>query len=122
MRRAGSARDGTSGEIGRWIAALLRYGTLGAMGLVATGWAWAALAGQDPRGARPVVAQIAEGGGDGATALGLLALTLVPIVVVGAAALGLRRAGERGRSLAAIGVGILLVASLAVAAAFTATI
>lgn len=118
----GNEGRGTSGELGRWVAALLRYGTLGAMALVAGGWAWSALADQDPRGARPVLAQIAEGGGDGVTALGLLALTLVPIVVVGAAALGLRRAGEQGRALTAIGVGILLVASLVVAAVVTPSI
>lgn len=119
MKRFGSGRPG---EIGRWIAALLRYGTLGAMALVAGGWAWSALASQDPGGPRPVLRQIAEGGGDGVTALGLLALTLVPIVVVGAAALGLHRAGERGRALTAVGVGILLVASLVVAAVVTPSI
>ena len=121
MRRTTEPR-GAPGEIGRWVAALLRYGTLGAMALVGGGWAWSALAGQGPRGPRPVLTQIAQDGGDGVTALGLLALTLVPIVVVGAAALGLHRAGERARAFTAIGVGILLVASLVVAAVVTPSI
>lgn len=101
--------------LGRWVAAVLRVGTLCAVLLVAVGYAWSAVAGQPRRGARPLLGEIAEGGGDGVTALGLLALTLIPILVLGAAAIAFRRAGERRMAAAAVAVGTLLIASLVAA-------
>lgn len=117
-RRTSSVRA----ELGRWVGGTLRAGTLAAMALVAIGYAWAVISGQDPAAAQPVIREIGRGGGDAVTALGLLTLTLVPIVVLGAAAAAFQRAGERRMAGVTAAVALLLLASLAIAGAIGAAI
>lgn len=99
-----------------WISLVLRVGTFIAVALTAVGFAWASLTAEPRTGAEPVVAEMARGGGDGLAASGLLALTLVPIVMLAAAAVALGLAGERRMGAAASGVALLLAASLVTAA------
>jgi hypothetical protein len=103
-------------ELGRWVAAVLRVGTLAAIAMVAIGYAWAVATGERHLEAAPVVDEIAAGGGDGLAAVGLLTLTLVPPAMLVAAAVALARARERRMAIAAVVVAALLVGSLAVAA------
>jgi hypothetical protein len=104
-------------ELGRWVAAVLRVGTLAAIAMVAIGYAWAVATGERHLEAAPVVDEIAAGGGDGLAAVGLLTLTLVPpAMLVVAAVAHAARARERRMAIAAVVVAALLVGSLAVAA------
>lgn len=110
--------DGRASQppLARWIATVLRLGTLAAVAVIAVGLVWATIAGQPRGGTRPVIDEISAGGGDGVTAVGLLALTLLPILMLCLAAAAFRRAGEPRMVLTTLGVGALIVASLVAAA------
>lgn len=107
---------GASPRLGRWIAVLLRGGTLGAMVLVACGYAVAALGGEAREGPRPVLEEVGRGGGDALVAVGIMALALLPLAVLGTAAVAFALAGERRMTLITLLVGALLLASLVAAA------
>lgn len=102
--------------LARWVAAVLRWGTVAAVAVIATGFGWATLSGQRAGGTRAVVDEIASWSGDAVTALGLLGLTLLPIVVLGAAATAFWLARERRMTAVTLIVAGLIVASLAAAA------
>ena len=109
-------------ELGRWVAWVLRAGTLGAIALVVAGYAWSVAAGEPHPAAAPVLDEIAAGGGTAVTALGLLTLTLVPVATLLAAALALARAGERRMAITTGAVVLLLLGALVTAAAIAASI
>jgi hypothetical protein len=104
--------------LARWVAAALRFGTLGAVALVAIGFAWATIAAEPRGGTRPVADEISRASGDAVIGIGLLALTLLPIAVLVVAAAAFRRTGEHRMLGVTAAVGFLIVASLAAAAAF----
>lgn len=100
--------------LGRGIALVLRVGTFGSIGLLATGYLIGLVDGLDATH-RPVIEQIAGGGAAAVIAVALLGLTLVPIAVAAVAAAGFRSAGERGRLRIALLVLVLLIGSLVAA-------
>jgi Protein of unknown function (DUF1634) len=104
--------------LAQWVAAALRYGTIGAVALVAVGFAWATIAAQPRGGTRPVVEEISRASGDAVIGMGLMALTLLPIAVLVVAGAAFRRAGEHRMLGVTAAVALLIVASLAAAAAF----
>lgn len=104
--------------LARWVAAALRYGTIGAVALVATGFAWATIAAQPRGGTRPVWEEVSSASGDAIIGIGLLALTLLPVVVLVVAGAAFRRAGEHRMLAVTAAVAVLIVTSLAAAAAF----
>ena len=112
----------TRPELGRWVAWILRAGTLAAIALVVVGYGWAAVAGQAHPRAAPVLDEVAGGGGDAVTAVGLLTLTLVPVVVLVVAGIAFARSGERRMAVTTGVVALLLVGSLATAAVIAAAI
>ena len=103
-------------RLATWVAGVLRWGTLAAVAVIAAGFVWATVSGQPASGTRPVVDEIGSWSGDALTAIGLLALTLLPIVVLSAAAAAFWRANERRMTVVTLGVAGLLIASLAAAA------
>lgn len=103
-------------ELGSGIARVLRVGTLLAMAGIGVGYAAALFTGDDAPGPTPVIKLIGEWGADAVIGIGLLGLTLIPVAALIVAVPPLARAGERGRTLTAIAVLVLLAASLAVAA------
>jgi hypothetical protein len=108
-------RDGTG--LGRTIAAVLRGGTIIAVLGIGAGFGLAILDGAGSPGPTPVIDAIRGGGPDALIGLGLLVLTLTPLVALAAAALILARSGElRPAGMAAVVV-VLLAGSLALAAA-----
>jgi uncharacterized membrane protein len=110
-----TASDAAHG-LGRDIARVLRVGTLLAVACIAIGYAIELASGDSGPGPIGVLALLGHGGGDAILAVGLLALTLTPLVAVTVAAVDLARAGERVRAATALGVAVLLVIALAVAA------
>jgi len=95
------------------IAGVLRVGTIVAMAAVAAGFVLAIAIGGDGPGPTPVVELLGGAPADLLIAVGLLGLTSIPVVVVGVAAVGLARGGERTRAATAAVVLLLLLASLA---------
>ena len=104
--------------LARWVAAALRYGTLGAVALVAIGFAWATVAAEPRGGTRPVAEEISRASGDAVIGIGLLALTLLPVAVLLVAVAAFRRAAEHRMVGVTAAVAVLIVASLAAAAVF----
>lgn len=104
------------GALRTGIAAMLRVGTVVAMGIIAGGYLLGIAASSMEGGGGPLLDQLAGGGPSAIVGAGLLALTLVPVGVVAVALLGFARSGERRLALTAAAVLTLLVASLAVAA------
>lgn len=105
-----------SGELGRGVAAILRAGTLLAVLIIGVGFAVASLTGLPSEGARPLTDFVVDTGPETPIAIGLFALTLLPIVVVGYAAWTFAAGGERRQLVTSLIVLALLAASLAVAA------
>ena len=108
--------DGGPPELGRRIALVLRVGTLLAMVGIGAGWVAALFIGEDAPGPTPVVDLIGGMGADALIGIGLLGLTLIPVAALVVAVPPLARSGERSRALTAVGVLVLLGASLVVAA------
>lgn len=98
------------------IAAVFRIGTLVAMGIVAAGYLMGLVIGSGD-GKRPLLELLTGGGPVAVVAGGLLVLTLLPVAVVIAAAIGFARSGERQRLWTAVLVLVLLLASIVTAAA-----
>lgn len=107
------------GRLGSRVAAVLRTGTLVAVATVSAGYLIVLLAGDDGPGARPVLDLVSGGGPDALVTLGLLALTLLPLVVLGVAAATFAGRGERRYLIASSVTLVLLAGSLVVAALVT---
>lgn len=97
------------------IAGVLRIGTLVAAAVIAVGYV-IGLVGGVGDGQRPLLELIGGGGSLSVLGIGLLAMTLLPVGVLGAASIGFARSGERGRMLTSLAALGLLLASLAAAA------
>lgn len=108
--------DGGPPELGRRIAIVLRVGTLLAMAGIGVGWVAALFTGDEAPGPTPVVELIGALNADALIGIGLLGLTLIPVGALMVAVPPLARSGERSRALTAVGVLVLLGASLVVAA------
>lgn len=102
--------------LARWIATSLRVGTLSAVLLIGIGYAWTTFVGAPPQGERAITREISDGGGDAVVAIGLLVLTLLPIVVLVVAGVAFARSGESRMVATTALVTVLLVASLVAAA------
>lgn len=103
--------------LGGAVAAVLRAGTLATAGITALGYLVALLSPAPGPGAEPWAELIVAGGPDTLIAVGLLGLSLIPVVALAAAVSVLWRRGEPSRALVGGGVLLLLVASLVVAVA-----
>jgi uncharacterized membrane protein len=112
------SRPPASGPLGRRIATVLRGGTIVAVAAVGVGFVLSLVAPDPDPGARPLVDLIAAGGPDAFTAVGMAALTLVPVAMLAVAAVTFLRGGERGRFLISVAVAGMLLVSLAAAALF----
>lgn len=98
------------------VAAVLRIGTIVAVVATGIGFVWSlASASERPPAHSTVLDLIAAGGPDGLVAVGLLALTLVPIGALVAAGWVFATAGERRPLLVTAGVLVLLLGSLVTA-------
>lgn len=96
---------------------ILRAGTLIAVAAIAVGFLLAMLGAAAPPGEQPVLDLIRRADPDSITAAGLLGLTLLPLGVLGVAAVSFGSSGERRylvMSLVTLGLlaGSLLVAAL----------
>jgi uncharacterized membrane protein len=100
------------------VAMVFRVGALVSLGVIAIGYVLSLAVDDEPAGGS-LVAQVTGGGPAAIMALGLFGLTLLPVGVVIALLAGFARSGERGRSVTAASVLILLVASLVAAALLT---
>ena len=103
------------------VAAMLRGGTIVAVVAIGLGLAWALVADTTAPTNLTVVDLIAAGGPDALLAIGLLALTLVPIVALLAAAWVFARSGERRGLVVSVAVLVLLLVSLVASAALGAS-
>lgn len=96
------------------IAAVLRVGTLVAIGAVGVGYLAILASGEEP-GSPSLVDLLGAGGAPALIGIGLLGLTMIPAGVLLVAAIGFRRQGERRRVVTALVVLALLLASLGTA-------
>ena len=103
------------------VATMLRGGTIVAVVAIGLGLAWALVADTTAPTNLTVVELIAAGGPDALLAIGLLALTLVPIVALLAAAWVFARSGERRGLVVSVAVLVLLLVSLVASAALGAS-
>jgi Protein of unknown function (DUF1634) len=106
----------SGGRLGRGIAAILSIGTVLAVLVVGIGFAVASMTGLPSEGARPLTDYLVDTGPDTPIAVGLLALTLLPLIAVGFAARAFAAGGERRHLGAALVVLALLAGSLVVGA------
>lgn len=109
-----------NGARGRWlvgegIAAVLRYGTVVAIAFVGTGYLIALVGGAARTGPVPATALIADGGPSALVAIGLLGLTLIPVLMLCTAAVGLVLLRERRMAIASLVVILILLGALATA-------
>jgi uncharacterized membrane protein len=110
-----SARDATPRtELGEGIAAILRVGTILAVLVIGIGFLVAAMTGLPSRGTRPLTDYVTRTGPDTPIAIGLVGLTLLPLIVLIYAARAFARSGERERFVTTLVVIALLAASLVV--------
>ena len=107
---------GRRGDIEQGIASILRVGTIVSVVVIAVGFIVAAMTGLPSRGARPLPDVVLRAGPDAPIAVGLFALTLLPLAVLAYTGVAFARGGERGRLGATLVVLGLLVAGLAVSA------
>lgn len=115
-----------SARVDRWIARVLRVGTLVSIGLLAIGVGLMALAGRSPLDASwPALdfgrlpADLVALRPEGFLWLGLIATLSTPLLRVAAAVIGFLGAGER--RMAGLGIAVLLVIALAVIVAQAST-
>ena len=101
------------------IATVLRIGTALTVGVIAAGYAVALTADQDS-GPQPVAEMVVDGGGVALIGIGMLGLTLIPVLVLAVAAHGFHRLGEGRSALVSVLVAGVLVAALGVALALGA--
>jgi hypothetical protein len=102
-------------ELGEGIAAILRVGTVLAVLVIGIGFLIAAMTGLSSRGARPLTDYVTRTGPDTPIAIGLVGLTLLPLIVLIYAARVFARSGERQRLITTLVVVALLATSLVVA-------
>lgn len=102
-------------ELGPPIGRVLRIGTLLAVCAIGVGFVATLLGSDPPPGPASLIDLFGGGGADALIGMGLLALTLIPVVALGVAIPVLAGAGERSRARTAGLVLGLLGASLAVA-------
>jgi uncharacterized membrane protein len=105
-----------SGQLGRGIAAVLRIGTVLAVLVIGIGFVVASMTGLPSKGARPLTDFVTDSGPDTPIAVGLFALTALPLIAIGYAARAFAADGERRQLATTLVVLVLLAASLAVAA------
>ena len=110
-----SRNDGTRRDLGEGIAAILRIGTVLTVLIIGVAFIVASMTGLPSRGERPLTDYLTRSGPDAPIAVGLLGLTLLPLIVVGYAARSFARTGERDRLITTIVVLVLLVGSLVLA-------
>jgi len=103
------------------VAAVLQGGTIVAVVAIAIGLAWALLSGSDAPAHETAVELIAQGGPDAVIAIGLLALTLIPVAMLLASASVFAQSRERRPLVVTMVVVLLLVASLVAAAVIGAS-
>lgn len=108
-------------ELGPGIAAILRVGTIVAVLIIGVGFVVASMTGLPSRGGRPLTDFLTAPGPDTPIAVGLLTLTLLPLIAIGYAARVFARNGEPQRLVVTLVVIALLGASLVVAAAIGET-
>lgn len=97
-------------RLGRGVARTLRTGTLVAVTAIAAGFLAALQSGGGP-GPTPLAEMTRLGGADALIGVGLLALTLIPLVALAVAAVDLVRARELRRgAVALLTLGLLLAA------------
>lgn len=104
-------------SLGEGIAAILRVGTIVTVTVISIAFVIAAMTGLPSRGPRPLLDVMLGAGPDAPIAVGLLALTLLPIISLAYAAAVFGRDGERRHLLVALGVLGMLVIGLVVAIA-----
>lgn len=102
-------------RLGGPIAHILRGGTLIAVAVIAVGYLLGLIGGGEGSGTSPVLELVWDGGADGLIGAGLLVLTLLPVAVLAAAAVGFARSGERSGMVTSLVTLALLVGSLATA-------
>jgi hypothetical protein len=110
---SGARSEGRT-ELGEGIAAILRVGTIVAVLVIGVGFLVASMTGLPSRGARPLTDYVIRTGPDTPIAIGLVTLTLIPLIVLVQAARGFARGGEHERLITTLVVLGLLVASLVV--------
>jgi uncharacterized membrane protein len=101
-------------ELGEGIAAILRVGTILAVLVIGIGFLVASMTGLPSRGARPLTEYVTRTGPDTPIAIGLVGLTLLPLIVLVYAARAFAGSGERERLVTTLVVIGLLAASLVV--------
>jgi hypothetical protein len=101
-------------ELGEGIAAILRVGTILAVLVIGVGFLVASMTGLPSRGARPLTDYITRTGPDTPIAVGLVGLTLLPLIVLVYAARAFARSGERDQFITTVVVIALLATSLVV--------
>jgi hypothetical protein len=109
-------------ELGEGIAAILRVGTILAVLVIGIGFLVASMTGLPSRGARPLTDYVTRTGPDTPIAIGLVGLTLLPLIVLVYAARAFARSGERERFVTTLAVIALLAASLVVSVVIGLTI
>lgn len=102
--------------LGPAVARVLRVGTLAAAATTAVGFLVSLVVSEPGPGARPWTELLTTGGPDALIAVGLLGLSLIPVVALTVAVWILWRHGERRRASVGGGVLLLLAASFVVAA------
>ena len=101
-------------ELGEGIAAILRVGTILAVLVIGIGFLVASMTGLPSRGARPLTDYVTRTGPDTPIAIGLVGLTLLPLIVLIFAARAFVRSGERDQFITTVVVIALLATSLVV--------
>ena len=104
--------------LGEGIATVLRVGTGVTVGLITVGY-FVALAGTEEVGAIPLSKLLAHGGGLALIGIGLLGLTVVPVVMLAVAGLGFWLVEERRAAVISAVVALLLAFSLLAAFALS---
>jgi uncharacterized membrane protein len=101
------------------IAAVLRLGTLAAVVAIGIGYLMLLASGDAP-GTQPLLELLPDGGGGAVVGIGLFVLTVLPVAVLGVAAIGFWRRGERREMALSLLVMTLLVAGAVAGAIVTA--
>jgi uncharacterized membrane protein len=101
-------------QLGEGIAGILRVGTILSVLVIGIGFLVASMTGLPSRGARPLTDYLTRTGPDTPIAIGLAALTLLPLIALAYAARQFARDGERGRLVTTLVVIALLAASVVV--------
>ena len=100
------------------VSGVMRVGTLVAMALVAVGYVLALITDAAP-GRVPLVQLVRDGGAGLVMGLGLLGLTVLPVLVLAVSAIGFRRRREHRLVVITLVALLLLIASLALAVVLT---